>query len=208
MAVRRTGDGSLTQDQLAAAVSAALPQPAAAAAGRGAAPQNQTPKPEDVEKMMAALPDKAPAKPKQPRKVLVLAKAAGFVHSCIPLAAKTVEALGTKTGAWSTTVTYDPAAITARESEAVRSAFPGQHHGSLPRRSQRRGLPPPPAERRCSSSSGPARAWPGFTPPAIPTMKPAPRPRRACQPRRHAAAPAQPSPPRCSPPAIRTAIGS
>jgi type 1 glutamine amidotransferase len=62
---------------------------------------------------MAALPDKAPAKPKQPRKVLVLAKAAGFVHSCIPLAAKTVEAIGTKTGAWSTTVTYDPAAITA-----------------------------------------------------------------------------------------------
>ena len=62
---------------------------------------------------MAALPDSAPAKPKQPRKVLVLAKAAGFVHSCIPLAAKTVEALGTKTGAWTTTVTYDPAAITA-----------------------------------------------------------------------------------------------
>jgi type 1 glutamine amidotransferase len=107
--------GSLTQDQLAGAVNAALPQPAppAGAAGRGPAPQNQTPKPEDVEKMMAALPDKAPAKPKQPRKVLVLAKAAGFVHSCIPLAAKTVEALGAKTGAWSTTVTYDPAAITA-----------------------------------------------------------------------------------------------
>ena len=62
---------------------------------------------------MAALPDTAPAKPKQPRKVLVLAKAAGFVHSCIPLAAKTVEALGTKTGAWTTTITYDPAAITA-----------------------------------------------------------------------------------------------
>ena len=110
-----SGGNSLTQDQLAAAVSAALPQPGPPpAAGRGAAPQNQTPKPEDVEKMMAALPDKAPAKPRQPRKVLVLAKAAGFVHSCIPLAAKTVEALGQKTGAWSTTVTYDPAAITAQ----------------------------------------------------------------------------------------------
>jgi type 1 glutamine amidotransferase len=106
--------GSVTQEQLAAVLSAALPQPAPpAGGGRGAAPQNQTPKPEDVEKMMAALPDKAPAKPKQPRKVLVLAKAAGFVHSCIPLAAKTVEALGTKTGAWTTTVTYDPAGITA-----------------------------------------------------------------------------------------------
>jgi type 1 glutamine amidotransferase len=109
--------GSLTQDQLAAAVNAALPQPAAPAGGgggRGAAPQNQTPKPDDVEKMMAVLPDKAPAKPKQPRKVLVLAKASGFVHSCIPLAAKTVEAIGVKTGAWSTTVTYDPAAISAQ----------------------------------------------------------------------------------------------
>jgi type 1 glutamine amidotransferase len=108
-----SGAGPVTQDQLAAVVTAALPQPVPPAAGRGAAPQNQTPNPADVEKMMAALPDTAPVKPKQPRKVLVLAKAAGFVHSCIPLAAKTVEALGTKTGAWSTTVTYDPAAITA-----------------------------------------------------------------------------------------------
>ncbi len=62
---------------------------------------------------MAALPDSAPAKPRQPRKVLVLAKAAGFVHSSIPLAAKTVEALGQKTGAWSATITYDPADIGA-----------------------------------------------------------------------------------------------
>ena len=105
--------GALTQEQLAAAISAALPQPVPnPAAARGPQPQNQVAKPEDVEKMMAALPDKAPAKPKQPRKVLVLAKAAGFVHSCIPLAAKTMEALGTKTGAWTATVTYDPAAIT------------------------------------------------------------------------------------------------
>ena len=103
--------GSVTQEQLAAALNAAMPQPAAPAGGRGAAPQNQTPNPADVEKMMAALPDKAPAKPKKPRKVLVLGKANGFVHSCIPLAAKTVEAIGVKTGAWSTTTTYDPADI-------------------------------------------------------------------------------------------------
>jgi type 1 glutamine amidotransferase len=108
--------GSVTQEQLAAALNAAFPAPvipAAPAGGRAAAPQNQTPKPADVEKMMAALPAKAPAKPKQPRKVLVLGKAAGFVHSCIPLAAKTVEAMGNKTGAWTTTITYDPAMITA-----------------------------------------------------------------------------------------------
>jgi len=113
------GTGSVTQDQLATALNAAFPQPVAppagAGGGRGAAVQNQTPRPADVEKMMAALPTKAPAKPKQPRKVLVLAKTGpgGFVHSCIPLAAKTIEALGTKTGAWTTTITYDSAAITA-----------------------------------------------------------------------------------------------
>jgi hypothetical protein len=48
--------------------------------------------------MLAALPEKAPATPRQPRKVLVLGKAAGFVHSSIPLAALTVEELGKKDG--------------------------------------------------------------------------------------------------------------
>jgi type 1 glutamine amidotransferase len=74
-------------------------------------PQNQTPDPAHVQAMIAALPDKAPAKPKQARRVLVLAKAAGYVHSSIPLAARTVEEMGKKTGAWSTTITYDPADI-------------------------------------------------------------------------------------------------
>jgi type 1 glutamine amidotransferase len=109
--------GSLTQDQLTATLNAALPQPAApagAGGGRAAPPQPTTPNPADVERMLAALPDKAPAKPKRPRKVLVLAKANGYVHSCIPLAAKTVEAIGVKTGAWATTTTYDPGAITAQ----------------------------------------------------------------------------------------------
>ena len=75
-------------------------------------PQSRTPKPADVEKMMAALPSAAPAKPAKPRKVLVLCRCAGFVHSCIPLAAKTIESLGEKTGAWTTTVSYDASVIT------------------------------------------------------------------------------------------------
>jgi type 1 glutamine amidotransferase len=102
--------GAVSQEQLATALNAAFPQPVAAPPA--ARPQNQTPNPADVEKMMAALPDKAPAKPRKPHKILVLSKAAGFVHSCIPLAAKTMEALGEKTGAWTTTVTYDSSAIT------------------------------------------------------------------------------------------------
>lgn len=102
--------GSVTQEQLAAALAAAVaPPPAQPDGGRGV--QNQTPNPADVERMMAALPARAPAKPKQPRRVLVLAKSAGFVHSSIPLAARTVDELGKKTGAWSTTITYDAADI-------------------------------------------------------------------------------------------------
>ena len=61
--------------------------------------------------MMAALPDKAPARPQKPRKILVLAKASGYVHSSIPLAARTVEEMGRKTGAWTTTASYDSAVI-------------------------------------------------------------------------------------------------
>jgi type 1 glutamine amidotransferase len=107
------GTGSLTQEQLAVALDAAFPESAFMSMLNPRGPQNQTPKAEDVEKMVAALPAAAPAKPKKPRKVLVLSKCVGYVHSCIPLAAKTVEQLGSKTGAWTTTVTYDSAAITA-----------------------------------------------------------------------------------------------
>jgi type 1 glutamine amidotransferase len=107
---------ALTQEQLAAGLTAVLPAPAPApgftgAAGRGAAPQPQTPDPAHVQAMLAALPPSAPAKPKQARKVLVLAKAAGFVHSSIPLAGRTIEEMGKKYGTWSTTITYDPTDI-------------------------------------------------------------------------------------------------
>ena len=65
----------------------------------------------DVDKMMAALPAAAIARPARPRKVLVLASTRGFVHSSIPLAAKTIEEMGRKTGAWTATTTYDAADI-------------------------------------------------------------------------------------------------
>jgi type 1 glutamine amidotransferase len=65
----------------------------------------------DVDKMLAALPAKAIAKPARPRRVLVLASTRGFVHSSIPLAAKMIEEMGQKTGAWTATTTYDAADI-------------------------------------------------------------------------------------------------
>ena len=67
----------------------------------------------DVDKMIAALPDKAIAKPAKPRKVLVLGSTRGFVHSSIPLAGRMMEEMGRKTGAWTATMTYDAADINA-----------------------------------------------------------------------------------------------
>ncbi len=94
--------GALTVFHIAAvSAQSAAPRPA----------QPQVAKVVDLMQMMAALPDAAPAQPKQPRKVLVLAKAAGYVHSSIPLATRTIEALGQKTGAWTTVITYNPSDI-------------------------------------------------------------------------------------------------
>jgi type 1 glutamine amidotransferase len=107
--------GTLTQEQIATGLNAALPPPPPAAAQGpacgGQSSNPHTPCPDDVKAMMGALPDKAPAKPKQARKVLVLGRAAGFVHSSVPLAARTIEEMGKKTGAWTATTTYDAADI-------------------------------------------------------------------------------------------------
>jgi uncharacterized protein len=90
-------------------------QPGAAAqapcGGRSSNPRVACPG--DVEKMSAALPARAPAKPQKPRKILVLAVARGWVHSSIPLAAKTMEEMGKKTGAWTATTTYEASDVNA-----------------------------------------------------------------------------------------------
>lgn len=110
--------GSVTPAQLVTALTGAFPQAPAAppsqdpCGGRSSNPR--VPCQADVDKMVAALPDKAPAKPQKPRKILVLARAVGFVHSSIPLAARTVEEMGKKTGAWTATTTYDAADINAQ----------------------------------------------------------------------------------------------
>lgn len=65
--------------------------------------------PEDVKRMEAALPATAPATPKKARKLLVFGNAEGFVHSSIPLGEQTIAKLGEKTGAWTATISDDPA---------------------------------------------------------------------------------------------------
>jgi type 1 glutamine amidotransferase len=91
-------------------------------AGRGSA-QPQVARVTDLMQMMTALPESAPAAPKQPRTVLVLAKAAGFVHSSIPLAARTIEAMGQKTGAWNTVITYNVSDITEQNLQNYDAIF-------------------------------------------------------------------------------------
>ncbi len=110
---------SITSAQLGAAINTAILGQLMAPPG----PQNETPTPTSLRAMMAALPARAPATPARPRKVLVLGKAAGFVHSSIPLAAKTVEALGNKTGAWTTTISYSAADITTANLQQYDAIF-------------------------------------------------------------------------------------
>lgn len=111
--------GVLTQTQIVAGLSKLLPAPPAVKPGQANVfnpAGNSTPIPVSqaaVDAMMAALPTTPGAKPMRARRVLVLAHtgAGGFVHASIPLAAKTVEALGNQGGLWTTTVSYDAADI-------------------------------------------------------------------------------------------------
>jgi uncharacterized protein len=59
----------------------------------------------------AALPDKAPALPKQPRKVLIFTKTAGFRHASIPVGTRALIMMGEKTGAYTAVHTENEAAF-------------------------------------------------------------------------------------------------
>ena len=136
--------GSVTPAQLATAVTAALPAAAPApqaqgdpCGGRSSNPQ--VPCPADVEKMKAALPAQGAREAGEAAQDPRARPCAGFVHSSIPLAAATVDEMGKKTGAWTTTITYDPADINTENLKQYDVAVPRQHDGLLPRRSERQG---------------------------------------------------------------------
>ncbi len=57
-------------------------------------------KPEVREKIAGALPEAAPAKPQQERKVLIFSKTNGFRHGSIPVGALSLIEMGKKTGAY------------------------------------------------------------------------------------------------------------
>ena len=60
-----------------------------------------------LEAIEKALPQKAPAVPKQPRKILIFSKTAGFRHASIATGAKAIAMLGEKTGAFTSLHTED-----------------------------------------------------------------------------------------------------
>ena len=64
-------------------------------------------KDEEIAKITEAMPTKAVAEPKQPRKMLVFWKCEGFFHTVIPVANKALEIMGEKTGAFQVTVVTD-----------------------------------------------------------------------------------------------------
>jgi hypothetical protein len=105
--------------------------PAQGAQPAARAPQNQVARVTDLMQMMAALPEAAPATPKRPRRVLVLAKASGFIHASIPLATRTIEALGQKTGAWTAVISYNAADITAENLQQYDGIFLASTTGSF-----------------------------------------------------------------------------
>lgn len=73
-----------------------------------APPSVDRPVPEDqLKKIEEALPNEAPAKPQKPRRLLVCTLATGFVHSSIPVGARTFELMGKKLGTWETVISHD-----------------------------------------------------------------------------------------------------
>ncbi len=63
--------------------------------------------PEVVQRMEAAAPETATARPAAPRRLLVYTRCLGYRHSSIPYAARAIQVLGEKTGAFSTVISAD-----------------------------------------------------------------------------------------------------
>jgi type 1 glutamine amidotransferase len=125
------GGGTLTRDQIENGLSKVLPAPPAAKPGQANTfnvAGNSTPisvSQNAVDAMMHALPSTPGARPLRARKVLVFAHtgAGGFVHASIPLAAKTVEALGKQGGLWTTTVSYNAGDINTNNLQQYDAIF-------------------------------------------------------------------------------------
>ncbi len=96
---------------------------------------------DEVRKVEAAMPAKAPAEPKKARKLLVYSLAKGFVHDSIPLGGKTFALMGRKTGAFQVTETVDPAVFTPAKLAEFDAVMMNNTTGDcLPTRQQQQAL--------------------------------------------------------------------
>ncbi|MCX7049027.1 MAG: ThuA domain-containing protein [Candidatus Sumerlaeota bacterium] len=93
------------------------PKPAAAPKAPEKKEQREM-KPDEIQKMTAAMPEKATAQPAKSRKILVFWKCDGFFHKDgISAGNKAIEMMGQKTGAYSTVITDD---ITMLEADKLK----------------------------------------------------------------------------------------
>jgi type 1 glutamine amidotransferase len=76
-----------------------------------------------LDKITQALPDKAPAQAKQPRKILIYSKTAGFRHSSIPVGVKAITMMGDKTGAYLAYATEDPSVFAPEKLKVFDAVF-------------------------------------------------------------------------------------
>jgi type 1 glutamine amidotransferase/HEAT repeat protein len=77
------------------------------------AAENNQPTPEQIALIKEALPTKARVEPTSERRLLVFTLCKGFVHSCIPVAAKAMQMMGEATGAYTADISDDPEVFTA-----------------------------------------------------------------------------------------------
>lgn len=66
-------------------------------------------KADEIAKVEKALPEKAPATPKQPRNILIYSRTAGFRHGSIGIGARAITLMGDKTKAYTAFATEDEA---------------------------------------------------------------------------------------------------
>jgi type 1 glutamine amidotransferase len=60
-----------------------------------------------LDKITKALSEQAPARPSQPRKILIFSRTAGYRHDSIPVGIKAITMMGDKTGAYTALATED-----------------------------------------------------------------------------------------------------
>jgi type 1 glutamine amidotransferase len=90
--------------------------------GFGGAPRPADPE-RFLDRITKALPDAAPAKPRQRRKILIYTRTAGFRHSSIPVGVKAITMMGDKTGAYLAYHTEDEAFFTPEKLKTFDAVF-------------------------------------------------------------------------------------